>query len=317
MVEKIINQAARWHGRLSRSGLALTLALFICPAAPAWAQFVPSVPVPGGESNTAQLTPRVDQLEAQIRSLTGQVEQYEFRIRQLEEQLRRMQQDTEFRFQELGGGRSGAERPMASAPPPAPTGPRFQTPPRGPSGQPETYGGMQPLAPPDRSFPSAASEPLNISPSGRFGPSEPPPPLAGGNSADVALAVPGDPQTSYDVAYAFVLQRDFEAAESAFGDFLRRYPDHRLAANAQYWVGESRYSQGRYREAADAYLGSYRRSKSGDKAPDSLLKLAMSLQQLGQKDAACASFAEFAKQFPNVSGAMRDRVRVEQKGAGC
>lgn len=302
-----------------RNSLALmgtALALALVTASPAGAQTLPSVPVPGaegdlfgGQSSAAQLMLRIDQLEAQLRTLTGQVEQYQFRVRQLEQSLRSFQEDTEFRFRELGAKGSDAARGTGSATVP----PRPMPAPPQPLSRPETFGGIKPLAPPASGFP--AGTPLDISPPSLGGAEAFP--LGGGNPADVTLGVPTDPQTAYDVAYAFILQRDYEAAQSAFADFLSRYRDDKLAANAQYWLGESYYAQGQYREAADAFLAGYRRFKSSSKAPDSLLKLAMSLQALGQKEAACAGYAEFGRKFPKASAAMKDRVRAEQKGAGC
>lgn len=325
--------------RFSLPLAAAALALSALAGVPASAQTVPSVPVPGAPASPfanpqseAQLMLRIDQIEAQLRTLTGMVEQYEFRVRQLEDGLRRFQEDAEFRFRELGAkGSEPGRRTGSAAPPPPPPAPQplaqppqpLQQPPAPPfpqplagPGQPSTYGGIKPLAPPGTGFP-AASAPLDISPPSLGGPGPGPLPLGGGNPAEVTLAVPNDPQTAYEVAYAFILQRDYEAAQSAFADFLARYPDDKLAANAQYWLGESHYALGRYREAADAFLTGYRRYQSSSKGPDSLLKLAMSLQALGQKEAACASYAEFGRKFPKASPAMKDRVRAEQKGAGC
>jgi tol-pal system protein YbgF len=286
-------------------GTALACALFL--GAPALAQGL----FGGRQSNEAELTVRIDQLEAQIRTLTGQVEQYQHRIGQLEDSLRRFQEDAEFRFRELGakGSDSGRGTGSAAMPPPLMPAPQPRSLP-----QPPTYGGIKPLAPPGPDYPPAAA-PLDISPP-RLGGSEPLP-LGSGNPADVALGVPADPRTAYDVAYAFVLQRDYEAAQSAFNDFLARYPDDELAPDAQYWLGESHYAQGQYREAADAFLTVYRRYKSSNKAPDGLLKLAKSLQALGEKEAACASYAEFGRTFPKASTELKNQVRSEQKGAGC
>jgi tol-pal system protein YbgF len=285
-------------------GAALACALLL--SAPALAQGL----FGGRQSNDAELILRIDQLEAQLRTLTGEVEQYQHRIRQLEDSLRRYQEDAEFRFRELGakGSDEGRRTGSASPPPPMPAPQPRSLP------QPQTYGGIKPLAPPGPGYPSAAA-PLDISPPSLGGAE--PLPLGSGNPADVALGVPADPQTAYDVAYAFVLQRDYEAAQSALNGFLQRYPDDELAPNAQYWLGESHYAQGQYREAADAFLTVYRRYKSSNKAPDGLLKLAKSLQALGEKEAACASYAEFGRTFPKASTELKNQVRSEQKGAGC
>jgi tol-pal system protein YbgF len=303
-----------------------------------------------GNVGDAATLSRLDQLETQVRNLTGQVEEYQHRIRVLEERLERFQADTEYRFQENGGPASaGAPRPgpqarnepPSSAPlnlPQTESGaPRFATPPAATREadlqQQPGYGGLRPLAPVNSGFPPAASGPMDISPPSRAGggyqqdlvPQQQTGPSgisgnsgnAGGSSAQAALGGAGDPQSTYDIAYAFILQRDYVSAGEAFNDFLQRYPQDKLAGNAQYWLGESYYAQGQYREAADAFLTGYTQYESGGKAPDSLLKLGMSLQALGQKDAACASFAEFSKKFPGASKSMMNRVQAEQKGAGC
>lgn len=294
-------------------------------------------------------TVRIDQLESQVRSLTGQVEQYEHRIRQLEDQLRRFQEDVEYRFQESNGGAPAPRRTARGEPQPRQeTAPRQFDPPRRSNapGQPETYGGIRNLGAPGQGgqqggddFSSSGrfgggNQPLNINPNSGGG--FQPPANVGrfddvrgggggnsgfndrqGNAGQVALAVPDDPQTAYDVAYAFILQRDYEAAQSAFAQFLQKYPGDKLAGNAQYWLGESHYAQGRYREAADAFLTGYQQYAGGGKGPDSLLKLAMSLEALGQKEAACASFDEFGRKFPDATDSMKKRVSQERKSAGC
>ena len=61
--------------------------------------------------------------------------------------------------------------------------------------------------------------------------------------------------------------------------------------------------RGQYKNAADAFLKGYKKYKSGDKAPDTLLKLGMSLAELGQKDAACSTFERAQHQIPERAGA--------------
>ena len=53
------------------------------------------------------------------------------------------------------------------------------------------------------------------------------------------------------------------------------------------------------------------------KAPDALLKLGLSLAGLGERDAACSTFAAVLKQYPDASNALRQRVKVEQASASC
>jgi tol-pal system protein YbgF len=135
-----------------------------------------------------------------------------------------------------------------------------------------------------------------------------------------ALAPPGDgsnPKQLYETAYGYLLQRDYGAAEAAFDDFLRRHPSDSLSGNAQYWLGESHFVRGQYKAAAASFLKGYQSYADGAKAPDSLLKLAMSLDRLGQKDAACSSYGELATKFPNAPASVKSRAQSERQRVGC
>lgn len=144
-------------------------------------------------------------------------------------------------------------------------------------------------------------------------------PQSGGST--IALAAPGlaggDPKQEYETAYGYLLQQNYAAAEKAFEDFLTRYPDHPLAGNAQYWLGEAFYVRGQYKAAASAFLKGYQNYGNSAKAPDSLLKLAMSLDRLGQKEAACSSFNELSAKFPNAPSHVKTRAATERQRVGC
>jgi tol-pal system protein YbgF len=121
----------------------------------------------------------------------------------------------------------------------------------------------------------------------------------------------------YETAYGHLLQQDYGAAEAAFDDFLKRYPADGLAGNAQYWLGESHYVRGQYKAAASAFLKGYQSYGKSAKASDSLLKLAMSLDRLGQKDAACSSYNELGSKFPNAPAHVKARAQSERQRIGC
>jgi tol-pal system protein YbgF len=125
------------------------------------------------------------------------------------------------------------------------------------------------------------------------------------------------PQQLYERAYGLLLQKDYGTAESSFEDFLKRHPAHPLAGNAQYWLGETYFVRGQYRPAAAAFLKGYQDYAKSQKASESLLKLAMSLQRLGQKDAACSSHSEFATKFPNPPAHIKSLAQAERQRSGC
>jgi TolA-binding protein len=82
-------------------------------------------------------------------------------------------------------------------------------------------------------------------------------------------------------------------------------------------LGESLYVRGQYRAAAGAFLKGYQTYGKSTKAPESLLKLAMSLQRLGQRDAACSSYNELVTKFPAAPTHVRHTAQAERQRAGC
>ncbi|WP_045836851.1 tol-pal system protein YbgF [Hyphomicrobium sp. 99] len=127
----------------------------------------------------------------------------------------------------------------------------------------------------------------------------------------------GDPKQLYETAYGYLLQRDYGSAETAFNDFLKKFPNDSLSGNAQYWLGETYFVRGQYKAAASSFLKGYSTYAQSGKAPDSLLKLAMSLDRLGQKEAACSSFSELASKFPTAAPNVKARAQSERQRIGC
>ena len=125
------------------------------------------------------------------------------------------------------------------------------------------------------------------------------------------------PQKIYDEAYRHLMVQDYGAAEAAFTTFLQQHSNDKLAGNAQYWLGESYYVRGQYKNAAGAFLKGYKVYDKSQKAPDSLLKLAMSLKRLGQKDAACDTFGELGTRFPRAPSHIKQRAQSERRRSGC
>jgi tol-pal system protein YbgF len=136
-----------------------------------------------------------------------------------------------------------------------------------------------------------------------------PPPSAPGEATN--------PKELYETAYGYLMQRDYGAAQSAFEQFLNRYPKDSLAGNAQYWLGEAHFVRGEYKAAAGAFLKGYQDYSGNARAADSLLKLAMSLDRMGQKDAACSSFAELSTRFPDAPDNVKSRAKTERQRIGC
>lgn len=127
----------------------------------------------------------------------------------------------------------------------------------------------------------------------------------------------GNARQQYETAYGYFLQQDYDAAERDFADFVARHPADDLTGNAQYWLGESFFVRGQYKQAAAAFLKGYQTYGKSSKAPDCLLKLAMSLDRLGHKAAACSSFGEALARFPNAPAHVTSRAKTERAKLAC
>lgn len=124
------------------------------------------------------------------------------------------------------------------------------------------------------------------------------------------------PESLYKRSDEALLRRQFGDAEQGFKMFLTTYPDHNLAGSAQYWLGETHYAQGDYRTAAQNFLRGYQKYAKSRRAPDSLLKLGMSLNKLGQKQQACVALGNVGAEYPKAVEAKK-RAQTEFKRAGC
>ena len=131
----------------------------------------------------------------------------------------------------------------------------------------------------------------------------------------VSLA-PESPEALYERSNESLLRRQFGDAEAGFSSFVGKYPEHSLAGSAQYWLGETYYAQGDFRQAAQNFLQGYKGYPKSRRAPDSLLKLGISLNKLGQTQQACAAFGAIGGEFPNAVDAKK-RAQAESKRAGC
>ncbi len=106
-------------------------------------------------------------------------------------------------------------------------------------------------------------------------------------------------------------------AEQQFTQYIAQYPGSARAADANFWLGEALYSQGKYNEAAKTFLNAHQKYGSSEKAPEMLLKLGMSLAALDNIDTACATLREVSKRYPKASRAVISKVASEQKRLSC
>jgi len=147
-----------------------------------------------------------------------------------------------------------------------------------------------------------------------------PPPgrIPGAPGAQVATLPPSQtPRDAFDLAYGYVLHKDYALAAQSFQDFLKKYPSDALAPEAQFWLGESHFQSKNYQSAAEAFVTMTKKYPSSPKQPDTLLRLGESLAALQQKDLACVTLAEVGKKYPHAAANVKAAIEREQKRVRC
>jgi tol-pal system protein YbgF len=304
-------------------------------------------------AQTADATYRVNQLEGQVRQLNGKIEEMNFLLLQLQEQLRKMQEDNEYRFQEIEQRRGIKQGEDA--------GPRKQdfaakeSAAKGDAGS----GQAAPLDPIARKLEEsgvrtidgveiyegkpgqqdAAGEqtlgklvfdangnvidtelgkPVELAPPNGQGAGQGGAPGVGQDGSVVAALPPADDGSQvYDLGYTYVQAGDYRLAAQSFRKFVADYPRHKKIPEARFWLGESLLAQGQNEEAARILLETHKKYPKSRLAAQTLLKLGVSLAAMNQRELACATFAEVGKKYPDASNAVRAKVVAEQKAASC
>jgi len=278
------------------------------------------------------LETRLSSLEQQLRDLTNQVEQKDFQIRQLQESL----DGANARIQSLearGPGATGYTAPVSpaansfdtpasdasvaptptSATPPQPTAPKQQQIPAGPLTS--NSSANNPI-PGQLTDPNGAYQPTTTPPLGQIDEGAP---AATDGTVTSGRGTPaaGNAAQAYDQAFGFLQQSNYADAENAFRNFLTTYPTHPLAANAQYWLGETYFAQTQYSLAAKTFAKAFQDYPKGQKAPDALLKLSMTLDKMGKKDDACLTLKELTKRFSSGPASVLRRGQEESARMAC
>ena len=125
------------------------------------------------------------------------------------------------------------------------------------------------------------------------------------------------PKDQYEFAISLMKIGDYETAEFALKEFIDKNKDHDLAGNAQYWYGETFRIRQLYSDAATAYLDGYQNYPKSQKAPDNLLKLGVTMVQLGEKEQGCNMISGIKKQYPKASKSVLQKAQYEQKKFNC
>ncbi|WP_158629382.1 tol-pal system protein YbgF [Roseitalea porphyridii] len=271
-----------------------------------------------GGTAAAQINdPRILQLEEQVRQLTGRVEELNFQLLQMQEQMRRQQEDNEFRFQQLETQQQGAVQPApagatddaGTAAPATGTAERVGPP---AASDTQTTTGTQP-----RDLGS-----LRVDEQGNVLGADIDFSEQGINAAisnDPTNAISGeiDPEALYRIGYEHVLDGDYAVAEQVFERFVSLYPDDQLAPDARFWLGESVLAQGRFEDAAEIFIDTRARHPQAGKAAETMLKIGTIMAALGDRNIACVTFEDALRTHPEMGATVRQKIEAERAKAQC
>jgi len=235
---------------------------------------------------------KLNEIENQFRELTNKFEEVNFKLDKLSTRVTKIQSDTQLRFSDLENGvvSSPQEKqvslPGSSKPQDFGAAPAYQT----------------TSLPKEQSINSVESAQTVIT-------QEP--------QERESLLPDKSPEEQYEFAVSFMKVGDYETAEFALKEFIDKNKDHDLAGSAQYWYGETFRIRQLYSDAATAYLDGYQNYPKSKKAPDNLLKLGITMVELGEKDQGCKMISGLKKEYPKASKSVLQKAQYEQKKFKC
>ena len=235
---------------------------------------------------------KLNEIEDQFRELTNKFEEVNFKLDKLSSRVTKIQSDTQLRFSDLENLESGSTKEKKTLLPG--------------SNKPQDFG----AAPAYETTNLPKEQTINSVESAQTVISEEP------EKRDSLL--PNKPaKDQYEFAVSFMKIGDYETAEFALKEFIDRNKDHDLAGSAQYWYGETFRIRQLYSDAATAYLDGYQNYPKSKKAPDNLLKLGITMVQLGEKDQGCKMISGLKKEYPKASKSVLQKAQYEQKKFKC
>jgi len=236
---------------------------------------------------------KLNEIEDQFRELTNKFEEVNFKLDKLSTRVTKIQSDTQLRFSDIENGstNTSTEKKATSLPG---------------SSKPQDFG----AAPGYQTSNLPKEQSINSVESAQTVIAEEP------EKRETLL--PDKPaKEQYEFAVSFMKIGDYETAEFALKEFIDKNKDHDLAGSAQYWYGETFRIRQLYSDAATAYLDGYQNYPKSKKAPDNLLKLGITMVQLGEKDQGCKMISGIEKEYPKANKSVLQKAQYEQKKFKC
>ncbi|MFK7840530.1 MAG: tol-pal system protein YbgF [Bdellovibrionales bacterium] len=253
----------------------------------------------GRDAAHASLEVRISQLETELRNMRGKNEELSYDNRLLREELERLKSDFELRLESLEGRGSGA---------PSVGGAKYIN--RAPNS--DRVG--DDLNNRDESRNTGGYQ-WN---SGQLNQGQAAGTLGSYRETSQGIASNEDlAAATYENAFSMLKNEKYDVAQKEFQVFLNEYPDHVLAGNAKYWLGETYYVRGDFETAVRVFAEGFKQYPNNSKTADNLLKLGMSLAALDKPEDACVALAQIQKEGFKASAPVLRRATQEKNKLGC
>ena len=245
---------------------------------------------------------KLSEVESQFRELTNKFEEINFKIDKLSNRLSKVQADNQLRFQDIENYLSSSE---VSQKPTFKTKKQLEKKLPG-SSQPQDLGSISYK---DTETNETTQKIQSVETTSSI--------VTETFEVEKNILPNDTPEKQYEFATSFLKVGDYSTAEKAFREFVIANPEHKLAGNAQYWYAETFRIRQLYTDAATAYLEGYQKYPRGEKAPINLLKLGVSMVQIGEKEQGCKMIEGVEKQYPKANQSILQKAKYESKKFEC
>ena len=246
---------------------------------------------------------KLTEIENQFQELTNKFEEINFKIDKLSNRLSKVQADNQMRFQELENSSTistDGNKKITSLP-------KEETKKVLPgSSEPQDLGSISYK---DTETNLLTQQTQSIESTGTI--------VTENFESEEKLLPDGSPEKQYEFAISFLKVGDYNTAERAFREFITTNAKHELAGNAQYWYAETFRIRQLFTDAASAYLDGYQKYPKSEKAPINLLKLGVSMVQIGEKDQGCKMIIGVQKEYPKANQSVLQKAKYEEKKFDC
>jgi len=246
---------------------------------------------------------KLSEIEKQFQELTNRFEEINFKLDKLSSRLSKIQADNQLRFQQLENGSlsiDGENQKLSSTS----TEQNEKILPG--SSEPQDLGSIS-YKDSETNLEKQVTQ--SVETTGTI--------LTETYQAEEKILPDASPNEQYEFATNLLKVGDYNTAERAFREFVISNPDHELAGSAQYWYAETFRIRQLYTDAASAYLEGYKNYPKSEKAPINLLKLGVSLVQIGEKDQGCLMITGVQKQYPKANQSVLQKAKYEEKKFEC